>query len=187
MTPLVRRIFLRWLQLSGAVTACCLLVWVAVQQVGRQDANDPQLQMARDAAAQLASGQVPVDTVVPAATVEVANSLAPFLTVLDARGSIVASSGRVHGALKSVPSGVFDHVRQTGEEEVSWQPEPGVRVAASIVSYPGGFVLAGRSLLETERRRARMSELIALAWLGMLVGLAVLVAATETLMTRKDY
>jgi hypothetical protein len=182
MTPLARRILMRWLQLAGAASACCLLVWVAVQQVWRQDANDPQLQMARDAAARLASGQAPVDAVVPTGTVEVATSLAPFLTVLDARGSIVASSGRVHGALKSVPSGVLDHVRQTGEEEVSWQPEPGVRVATSVVSYPGGFVLAGRSLLETERRRARMSDLVALAWIGMLIGLAVLVAATEAVM-----
>jgi hypothetical protein len=187
MTPLVRRIFLRWLQLSGAASACCLLVWIAVQQVWRLDANDPQIQMARDAARRLASGQAPVDTVVPTTTVEVATSLAPFLTVLDARGSIVASSGRVHGALKSVPSGVLDHVRASGEEEVSWQPEPGVRVATSVVSYPGGFVLAGRSLVESERRTGRIGDLIALAWLGMLVGLAVLVAATEALLIGNAY
>src|SRR5579864_3219208 len=122
MSPLVSRILLRWLQLAGAASACCLLVWVAVQQVWRHEANDPQIQMARDAAARLASGQASVDTVVPTTTVEVATSLAPFLTVLDSRGSIIASSGRVHGALKSVPSGVLDHVRQAGEEEVSWQP-----------------------------------------------------------------
>jgi hypothetical protein len=177
----LRRILLRWLQLAAAVSACCLLVWVAVQQLWRQDANDPQVQMARDAAARLAAGQAPVDTVVPTTTVDVASSLAPFLTVLDARGSIVASSGRVHGALRSVPSGVLDHVRQSGEEEVSWQPEAGVRVATAIVSYPGGFVLTGRSLVESERRIARMGELVALAWLGILAGLAVLVTATETM------
>jgi hypothetical protein len=178
----IRRFFLRWLQLAGAASALCLLVWVAAQQLWRQ--NDPQLQMARDAAARLASGQAPVDTVVPTTTVDAASSLAPFLIVLDANGSIVASSGRVHGALKSVPSGVLDHVRQSGEEEVSWQPEPGVRVATVVVSYPGGFVLAGRSLVESERRTARMRELVTLAWFGMLAGLAVLVAATEAMMTR---
>jgi hypothetical protein len=180
----IRRILLRWLQLAGATSACCLLVWVAVQQLWRQDANDPQVQMARDAAARLGSGQAQVDTIVPAATVDVAESLAPFLMVLDAKGSILASSGRVHGALKSVPAGVLDYVRQQGEEEVSWQPQPGVRVATAVVSYPGGFVLAGRSLYETERRKERLGELIALAWLGMLVGLAVLVSATEALMMR---
>jgi|SRR5579864_2437846 len=185
MTPLTRRIFLRWLQLSGAASACCLLVYFAVQQVWRQDANDPQLQMARDAAARLASGQTPVDAIVPTTTVDVASSLAPFLTVLDARGSIVASSGRVHGAIRSVPPGVLDHVRQSGEEEVSWQPEPGVRIATAVVSYPGGFALAGRSLIESELRTARLREFLTLAWLGVIGGLAVLVAATEALM-RKD-
>jgi hypothetical protein len=183
MPPLARRILLRWLQLGGVASACCLLVWVAVQQVWRQDANDPQIQMARDAAARLTSGQA-VNTIVPAVTVDAAQSLAPFLTVLDAKGAVVASSGRIQGATESVPSGVLDHVRESGEEEVSWQPEPSVRVAAVIVRYPSGFVLAGRSLLETERRRARMSDLVGLAWLGMLVGLAVLVAATEAMMGR---
>ncbi len=183
MPPLARRILLRWLQLGGVASACCLLVWVAAQQVWRQDANDPQIQMARDAAARLASGQA-VDTIVPATTVDAAQSLAPFLTVFDDKGAIVASSGRVRGAITSVPAGVLDHVRESGEEGVSWQPEPGVRVAAVVVRYPSGFVLAGRSLLETERRRARMDELVTLAWLGMLVGLAVLVSATEPMKTR---
>jgi len=54
------------------------------------------------------------------------------------------------------------------------------------VSYPGGFVLAGRSLLESERRTALMGDLVRLAWAGMLVGLAVLVAATESLLGRND-
>lgn len=183
----IRRILLRWLQLAGAASACGLLVWIAVQQVWRLDANDPQVQMARDAAARLGSGPVAVETVVPTATVDAASSLAPFLMVLDASGSIVASSGRVHGALKTVPSGVLDHVRQSGEEEVSWQPEPGVRIAVAVVSYPGGFVLAGRSLVESERRTARMGDLITLVWLGMLAGLAVLVAATEAMMTRNEH
>jgi len=183
MPPLARRILLRWLQLGGVASACCLLVWVAAQQVWRQDANDPQIQLARDAAARLASGQA-VDTIVPATTVDAAQSLAPFLVVLDAKGAIVASSGRVHGTLQSVPLGVLEHVRESGEEGVSWQPEPGVRVATVVVSYPGGFVLAGRSLLESERRTARLGELVGLAWLGMLVGLAVLVSATELMMTR---
>jgi hypothetical protein len=186
MPPLIRRILLRWLQLGGLASACCLLVWVAAQQVWRQDANDPQIQMARDAAARLASGQA-VDTVVPMTTVDAAQSLAPFLTVLDDKGSIVASSGRVRGAIKAVPSGVLDHVRESGEEGVSWQPEPGVRIATVIVRYPSGFVLAGRSLLETERRRDRMGELIALAWLGILIGVAVLVSATEAMMIRKEH
>jgi hypothetical protein len=54
----------RWLLLSSLATVLCLLLYLVAQQIWRQLANDPQLQMARDAAAALADGQSP-DAVVP--------------------------------------------------------------------------------------------------------------------------
>ena len=54
---LTGRVLARWVQLAALATATSLLVYLAVQQVGRQTANDPQLQVARDAAAALAGGQ----------------------------------------------------------------------------------------------------------------------------------
>ena len=177
--PLLRRLLLRWLQLAGAVTACCLLLDVTAQQVWRQQANDPQIQLARDAAARLAAGQAPADAVAGFPPVEFGHSLAPFLMVVDDHGAILASSGRLNGSLRTVPPGVLDAVRGTGEERVSWQPEPGVRVASVVVRYPTGFALAGRSLAESEGRTARLGTLILVGWIGILVGLAALVAATE--------
>ena len=53
---LSRRILIRWVPLAALATALSLMVYVAVQQVGRQIANDPQVQIARDAQAAIAAG-----------------------------------------------------------------------------------------------------------------------------------
>jgi len=185
---LSRRILIRWVQLAALATALSLMVYVAVQQVGRQMANDPQIQFARDARAAITAGQ-PIESVVPAARVVIESSLAPWVTIQNDSGVVLASSGRLHGQLRSVPAGVLASVRQGGEEEVTWQPEPGVRMATVVVrspGQPGVFVVAGRSLLETEERISTLGKLLMLAWVATLVGLLVVVTATEALVPRVD-
>lgn len=176
-----RRIAYRWVPLAGVATALCALLALAVQQMWRHLANDPQIQMARDAAMALNSGQ-PVASVVPAIQIDMARSLAPFVIVSNNAGVILASSGRLDGQFRGVPAGVLDHVRDHDEERVAWQPERGVRLAAVIVRTSGaldGFVLVGRSLRETEDRTRQFQRLMVLAWIGVLGGLLVLVAASE--------
>ena len=90
--------------------------------------------------------------VVPAGVpVDIAGSLAPFMTIYDDSGVPIASSGHLDGALPRLPQGVLDYARAHGENRVTWQPLTGVRVAAVVTRYSGqasGFVLAGRSLRE---------------------------------------
>jgi hypothetical protein len=110
--------------------------------------------MAEDAAAVLARGDR-VESVLPTTQVDLEQSIAPFITVFDDTGTPLASSGLLHGQMPAIPAGVFDYVRQHGEDRITWQPEPGVRQAIVVVSYTGdhsGFVVAGRSLREVERR-----------------------------------
>jgi hypothetical protein len=148
----------QWLPIAGAVVALCFLVYAAVQQALRESANDPQIQMAEDAANAFAAGTVP-QSLAPAATIDIGRSLAPFLIFYDDSGKVLASSASLHGELPSPPHGVFEYVRQHSEERVTWQPEPGVRIASVIVRVNGpqyGFVLAGRSLREVEKREARL-------------------------------
>jgi hypothetical protein len=52
----VKGILRQWLPIVVVITALSGLVYVAVQQALRQDANDPQIQMAQDAAETLARG-----------------------------------------------------------------------------------------------------------------------------------
>jgi len=87
-------------------------------------------------------------------------------------GQPLVSSGRLHGAVPLLPSGVFDYTRQNGEDRISWQPESGVRIAAVVVAYGGaqpGFVMAGRSLREVEKRESQVEQITGIVWLVTLV------------------
>src|SRR5262249_54008481 len=140
-------------------TVLCFLVYLAVQQTLRESANDPQIQMAEDAATLFSSGAALSPALLqPAQPIDVAKSLAPFMIFYDDDERVVASTGALRGQPPSPPPGVFDYVRQNGEERGTWQPEPGVRIASVVVRANGtraGFVLAGRSLREVEKREAR--------------------------------
>jgi len=175
----LNRVLFVWFALAALASAVCLLVYVVAQQTWRTSANDPQIQLARDAAAALAAGRA-VETVVPRESVDMERSLAPFLIVLDADGKVLAASASLRGSVPGVPKGVLDYVRDRGEDRITWQPIGGVRIASVVVSYSGarsGYVLAGRSLEETQHRVTQFGSLIGLAWAATLVGLLVVVAA----------
>lgn len=153
-----------WVPLAVAVTGLGALVYGAVQQDLRQTANDPQAQLAEDAAARLDAGAAPGE-VVPTGTVEMAASLAAYVIVFDANGTQVASSARLHGAPPPFPSSVFNSARARGEEAITWQPEAGVRSAVVVQAWRGGFVVAGRSLRLIEERENHIMLLSAAMWL----------------------
>jgi hypothetical protein len=176
-----KRMLKLWLPLALLLTVAAGMVYVAVQQDMRHSANDPQIQLAEDAARALSSGAAP-QTVAATAAADIAQSISPFVAVFDANGKAVASSGLLHGQMPVLPSGVFDSVRTQGEDRVTWQPEPGVRVAAVVTAYsgtPSGFVMAARSLRETERRVDQLGQLIGAAWLAGMAGMTVLVVVME--------
>jgi hypothetical protein len=150
----IRNILRQWFPLAVAITALCGLVYLAVQQELRQSANDPQIQIAQDAALALENGAA-VSSRVPVGITALEHSLAPFVMVFDDHGRVVASSATLHSQTPQLPAGILDYVRAHGEDRVTWQPETGVRIAAVVIRYEGaqpGFVLAGRSLREVEAR-----------------------------------
>ena len=171
--------FRRWVPLAVGFTLVGVLVCTMGQQHFRQSANDPQVQIAEDAAAVLERGGA-VQSVVPVGTVDIAHSLAPFVEITDNTGKPIVSSGRLDGQMPQVPVGVFAFARLKGEHRVTWQPRPYVRSALVIVRYEGknpGFVVAGRSLREMESRVVMMTVRIAIAWVVIIIAtfLAVLV------------
>jgi hypothetical protein len=153
-----------WLPLAIATAGLCGLVYLTVQQALRMGANDPQIQMAEDAASALNDG-ANVDSIVPVTKVELATSVAPFIIVFDDSGKVLAASATLHGAVPVYPAGVLDYTRQNGEDRVTWQPENGVRMATVVVRYDRGFVLAGRSLREVEIREDNTEKISGLAML----------------------
>jgi hypothetical protein len=144
--------------------------------------------MAEDAAVELEAGRQP-QAVVGTTQVDMARSLAPYLIVYDEAGRPLASSVQLDGQTPSIPEGVFSYVRQSGEDRLSWQPRPGVRSAAVVTGFGGshpGFVLAGRSLLEVEKREAQLTQEVIGAWVvamaGSLVACALALALSDRLL-----
>ncbi len=164
-------VLLRWLPAALVVTLLCGLVYATVQQSFRASANDPQIQLAEDAATRLSHG-TPPQAVVSGAKLDMARSLSPFLIVFDDAGQPVASSVQLNGATPVPPRGVLDYARQNGQNSLTWQPRPGVRHATVIARFSGersGFVLAGRSLREVENRVANLVRMVGVVWVLALV------------------
>lgn len=180
----MKTVFKIWLPFVVVISAFCALAYASVQQAYRQGANDPQIQMAEDAANALVDGQS-MDAIMPAPKVSVAKSLAPFLIAYDSAGSVIGSSVALDGQTPELPLGVLDSTRQMGENRLTWQPREGVRIAAVIVSYKDGFVLAGRSLREVEIREAQVTQFAGLTLLLALVTTLIVIAFGEFFLAEK--
>ena len=175
--PFILTVLRYWLAPAAAATLLAFMIYLVAQQSLRLSANDAPMQMAEDTAAALEAGQAPASLV--GAPVDVAKSLAPFAIIYDDTGQVVASTARLDGAPPILPPGVLENVRMGGESRITWQPQPGVRLATVITRVNGaspGFVVAGRSLREIERRIDELGLLIGVAWLGTL-GVTLVVAA----------
>lgn len=156
-----------WIPLAIVITVVCGLVYLSVQQNIRQSANDPQIQMAEDAATSLNSGKDLVEFI-PASRIDISKSLAPFIIIFDNATMILATNALLE-AIPNPPAGVFEFVKAHGSERLTWQPNPETRIAAVIVKYNNGFVLAGRNLREVENRVEVLGIKVAIAWIVTLV------------------
>jgi len=167
-----------WLPFAAVITFVCLLGYGVVQQDIRQNANDPQIQIARDVAHDLASGATAQDIVPPGQTIDISQTLDPYIIIYSATGTVLGSSAVLDGQTPTVPSGVFTSVSQHGEDRITWQPVPGVRSAIVVDAVPApgsGFVLAGRSLSVAETRESTILHLVEWAWLAGLIVMFVLI------------
>ena len=202
----VRVTFMRWLPLAFLITAFCLLVYIVAQQDMRQSANDPQVQMVEDAVTASVEGMSPKEIALSFGgalfdnsdnlnTVDVAESLKPFIIVFDRSGNVLAASAHLDGIVPLPPIGVFSYTDKNDEDRFTWQPVPQVRIAAIMhkVSHrnpdvtsektststvtagdnkddkEAGFILAGRSLREVEIREKAVFNQVALVWIVLLM------------------
>jgi hypothetical protein len=174
----VRRAIAIFLPAAVLATLTCGLVYLEVQQALRSGANDPQFQLAQDAAAQLDAGTAPA-AVAGGDIVDVASSLAPFVVVFDANGKILATNATLDGGQPAPPRGVLDAARPGSPNAVTWQPRAGVRIATVTATWKGGTVLSGRSLARVEDREQNAELIAGAAWLAAMLALAAaaLVAA----------
>lgn len=164
-----------WIPLAIVITGLSGLIYLTAQQSLRLSANDPQIQIAEDAAAALNNGATPAD-VTPKNSVDINKSLANFVIVYDQNGNPATSSADFHGRIPVPPTGVFQS-SQSKQDRFTWEPASGVRIAAVVNKYNQGYVLSGRSLREVEQRETWIEQLTLGGWfLTMVVSLvAVLI------------
>lgn len=153
----------------GVLTVIFGTIYVVGQQILRQDANDPQIQLAQDIAQKLNAGGQPTD--IDNSMVNMATSLAPFIIIYDKAGVVVAGSGYLNGNLPTVPLGVLQHSTNAAFNAVTWEPAASVRIASVTVSANNYYVLSGRSLKQVEARESTIMELALFGWLVTVVGI----------------
>jgi len=108
--------------------------------------------------------------------IDLADSLANSVIVLDQHGVVLASTARLDGATPIPPSAALRATDGGRTNTVTWQPRPGIRQAAVIVGFTGprgsGTVVVSRSLRLVEQRENTLLRLSLAGWL-----LALLVTA----------
>jgi hypothetical protein len=157
-------------RLAAIVVATILFgtIYVVAQQLDRQGANEAPLRLASQVAAELREGQTTTIDAQP--HVDLSRSLAAFVVVEDAQGSPTSGSGFLKGTLVSLPTGVLANAAKTGQDNVTWQPQAGLRFATVTLKVGNQFVTAGQSLKPSEDRDGNIQLLVGLGWLvSMLV------------------
>jgi hypothetical protein len=124
----------------------------------RQTANQPQQQMAERYAQKLSAGAEP-SAILPGGRIDIAADLDPFVNFYDDAGKPLAGNGYLDGTLPAPPSGVFAETRGKGMDRLTWMPRSGARIAMVSTRVNGptpGFIVAGRSLSDTESKEGRV-------------------------------
>jgi hypothetical protein len=155
------------------VTVICLLIYASGQQSYRTAANDPQIQLASEIKQRLENVQS-IQNIFLNDSVDLSKSFNVFAMLLDNQCRVVHSSGFLHGENPALPKGVFEFVKTNGEDRVTWQPQPNVRMAMVIMKVNTdniNYVAVGRSLKEVE---VRESNLLFMTFVGWIICIAVI-------------
>ncbi len=181
----IRITFKTWIPLAATITLLCGLIYVSVQQVLRQSANDPQIQIAEDVSGALSTGVPPAAIANPNGT-DLKKSIATFIIIYDSSKSSVLSSATLDGKTPQLPKGVFDEVNKKGQRSFTWEPKKGTRVAAVVRKYSGkasGYVLVARSLREVEKRELMLKQGVGIAWIFTLIATYMSIYFVDRAMT----
>jgi hypothetical protein len=163
-----QRILVFWISLMFLVTFICSLTYLVTQQSLRLGADELPAQFATDTSIKLQDGRN-AESAIPSNKIDIAKSLDPFVMVFDHNKNLLATSGMMEGSNPSYPKGVLDAVDQKGEVRVTWQPQTGLRFATVAIKFDNGYIVAARSLLETEKLIQSIGRLVLMAWVAFFV------------------
>jgi hypothetical protein len=162
-----------WLPIVFVGTVVLLAAYIGIQQDLRQSANDPQIQLAEDGAVFLSKG-LSAANLLGSIQINPATSLQVFGLVYDQNGKLLGSSMVLGSTTPVIPAGILTYALTHKDDRVTWQPAPGVRIAAVVKHFSGptssGFLVVGRSVREVELRESSLGTMMLAAWLVMTVG-----------------
>ncbi len=187
MTNNIIRITKLFIPLALITTITMGALYFVAQQNLRTNANDPQIQIAEDLSAQLADGRTTIAYINTIAPVDISKTLSPFVFVYDDAGKMLAGTGKLAGENPSLPEGVLEATKKTGQDRITWQPQKDLRVALVIVRYEGdssGFVAVGRSLREVEQRESVLGWQVLVLWIVGLVMILGMIIAGKIILYR---
>ena len=118
-------------------------------------------------------------------TIDISKSLAPYVIIYDASEKPIASGAVLDGKTPNPKKEAFDFAKKTGENRFTWEAKKGVRSAVVLAYYKGkdsGFVLAGRSLKEVEKRESQLGAQVVIAWIIILVASLTAVIVSELIL-----
>jgi hypothetical protein len=170
-----KSILIYWVIIAFLVTFTSLLVYVAVQQVLRLGANGIPAELAEKTSINLENAKSPLDSV-PGEIIDISKSSGTFAMIFDKDKNLLASSAVMGIAEPSYPKGVFDYVDKNGEDRITWQPQKGLRFATIAIKAGDKYVVAGRSLKETEKLINTVGNLVFYAWLACMIFSSALLA-----------
>lgn len=160
-----------WIAIAGSITLAIGGAYAMVQQSTRLSADDLPLSTAETARQELQTDSAAKD-VVPSIKTDLRASTSVFVIVTDDTQHVLASSANLDGQTPLPPRGVFSFTQQHGTDHFTWEPSPGVRLAARVVRYKsganGGYIIAGQSLKPYEERISTYTWIAAAAWLASL-------------------
>lgn len=165
---LLKDTLIAWLPLGAAIIGMAGIAYLTAQQNYRLNANDPQVQLSEELIKALEQG-APPEALLPQAQTDIALSLQPFGIIYSATGTPAASSAALDGKTPELPKGALLAADKTGDSLVTWQPQKGIRIAAVIKKYKGGYVLVGRNLREAEKRIGLLNLQIGVPLLAILI------------------
>ncbi|XAS71220.1 hypothetical protein VUN82_19355 [Micrococcaceae bacterium Sec5.1] len=162
-----------WLAAAIIVTLIFGSAYVTLQQLGRRAANDAPTAAA---AARVEAIGSPAPSTPP---LELNPDSGVFVIVYGADNKPMSGTAALHGSFPVLPDGVLEAARRTGSDAVTWQPEPGLRMA--VVARPAGeqVVVAGQSLKPVEDRNWMVLIFLSTAWLGSMIVLGLGYGAAE--------
>jgi hypothetical protein len=173
--------------LVPAVLATVLLpaTYVLLQQHERLSMDDLPAQIAEDMADRMKQG-VPPQSLIGGVKIDPRGSLAPFAIVLDAKGAVEGASFTLGHDTPHMPAGMLQAAKKNGEDRVTWEPEPGVRLATAVVyatdqKQAAHYLIVGHSLREAEKRIALYGWLAFAAWIVSIVTMLAAAFGAERL------